>query len=95
MIHRQPRPKRRRGRVEDMPQSEMFGEIMTQIGMGGTDFTCASRLANAAVREGMKSRAVLAFASLGAGGKNSSNIERDAHVDRVDAQWSIGWACWC
>ena len=50
-----------------------------QIGSGSSGFCEAQRFTSAAVREGIQSPAVKAFASLGADGSHPSNIERDGH----------------
>ena len=62
-----------------MLQPDVLGEVLMQVGSGSSGFREVQRLTSAAVREGIQSPAVKAFASLGADGSHPSNIERDGH----------------
>ena len=72
----------KRRRLEDMPPSEMIDEIFGLIGSGSLYFNGAQRLCQATCRDhgDNAAEAVRAFASLGASGNCSQNIERDAYV---------------
>ena len=62
-----------------MCESELVHEQLDQIGQGGLGFASAQRLAAAALRDGLCSRGVQSFASLGGHGSEMSHVERDAH----------------
>jgi hypothetical protein len=64
-----------------MDDSEMLETIFDMLGRGTLYFDQAHRLCRASANDsqGYAAEAVLRFAKLGAGGKHSQNIERDAY----------------
>ena len=74
------KPWSKRRRLDEMESSEMMDEIFELIGTGALYFNQAQRLCRASCRDhgGNAAEAVQAFATLGASGNASQNIERDA-----------------
>lgn len=71
-------PKRRR-KIEEMQWSCTVDKLLSLVGRGRVDVSCATEIARAVLRDGVDNEAVRKLGSLGAFGSSASNAERDLH----------------
>ena len=72
------RPEKRR-RLDTMPESAVMTTMLNIVSTGKTHLAPCHEIAVASIRDNQASDSVRAFASLGAGGRQPSHVERDLH----------------
>lgn len=62
-----------------MQQSATIDELLTLVGRGRIDISCATDIARAVMKDGVSNERVEKLSSLGNWGISQSNCERDLH----------------
>lgn len=73
------RPAKSRKKIEEMLWSHTVDQLLSMVGNGRVDISCATDVARAVLRDGVENETISKLASLGAFGDSQSNAERDLH----------------
>lgn len=70
----------KRRKIEEMTWSYCVEQLLTLVGRGRIDISCATDIARAVLQDGVENETVSKLASLGAFGDCQSKCERDLHT---------------